>query len=66
MVSPLSILSGFEYEAGYGGNHMNMWMTAEVVFRDQTAEWDQEPMRCLREQHIRVCGIAVGRLWLPE
>lgn len=66
MVSLPIILSGFEYEAGYGGNHMNMWTTAEVLFRDQTAEWDQEPMRCLREQHIQVCGIAVRRLWLPE
>lgn len=45
---------------------MNMWMTAELLFRDQTAEWDQETMRCLREQHIQVCGIAVGRLCLPE
>lgn len=66
MVSLPIILSGFEYEAGYGGNPMNVWMTAEVLFRDQTAEWDQEPMRCLREQHIQLCGIAVRRLWLPE
>lgn len=56
------ILSDFEYEAGHSGNQMSTWMTSEALFKNMAVGWDQETISCLREQHIQVCGIAVGSL----